>query len=316
MDEHTESQSQGSQGEHTTLTRTAPSDVVGLPDRNRVRAFLYGNWTSREVSAVYLWGVTGLVIAWFELEGAWPWFAGLFGNPDVPWNTISYTVGHMEIAWHPSSLVVVAVIVAAIYYGVALAPRRAPVTQDESYTAFAGAIHAALLGGSILVVLLGVTRHASKLDLSYWLYATIAIIGIIAPALRGLSHPHEPTLFTAVHALWERAHIVRYVLCAGLAVLAIHLALYPWPDYAHQSTTINKVSADGAVKLARDKIGKNSPLKFSTETRGDIPGASHTEEAWLVFFDKPGTYNSGCVVRVQSSTNIVELDASRCAPTP
>ena len=41
-----------------------------------------------------------------------------------------------------------------------------------------------------------------------------------------------PTLFKTVKYLQRRVHPLATVLVAGLAVLAVHLALYPWPDIA------------------------------------------------------------------------------------
>ena len=42
-----------------------------------------------------------------------------------------------------------------------------------------------------------------------------------------------PTLFGTVADLERRFHLAALVIAAGLAVLLIHLAFYPWPNIAH-----------------------------------------------------------------------------------
>ena len=66
-----------------------------------------------------------------------------------------------------------------------------------------------------------------------------------------------PTLFATIQALERRARVVAIVFAAGITVLLIHLALYPWPavipdlqdlhtSYAHHHHAVKKARRTAA----------------------------------------------------------------------
>jgi len=109
-----------------------------------------------------------------------------------------------------------------------------------------------------------------------------------------------PTLFLPLSALSKRFRSVPLVLAAGLSILVIHLALYPWPDLARESAKYAGLSASQARAKALEKMAIVNPsgtLRLTTQGKGS--DASH-REAWLVYFDPAGVGGqpSGCVVSV------------------
>jgi hypothetical protein len=44
-----------------------------------------------------------------------------------------------------------------------------------------------------------------------------------------------PSLITTLRDLERRVPLVALVVLAGLVILLIHLALYPWPDVSHHN---------------------------------------------------------------------------------
>jgi len=75
----------------------------------------------------------------------------------------------------------------------------------------------------------------TKYQIGYLIYgilaAAVAVTSILAFWFRTDGVPF-PTLFQSVKYLQRRLHWLATVLVGGLAVLAVHLALYPWPDIA------------------------------------------------------------------------------------
>jgi hypothetical protein len=73
----------------------------------------------------------------------------------------------------------------------------------------------------------------TKLQLGYAIYGTLFVLGVVVPSVLAYAFGRDvpfPTLFRTVALLRRRAHWVAVVIVAGLTVLAVHLALYPWPD--------------------------------------------------------------------------------------
>jgi hypothetical protein len=84
---------------------------------------------------------------------------------------------------------------------------------------------------------------------AYVLYGLLALIWLVVPTVVALvwKDPPFPTLFRSVRSLEESlrnrawphslgpvaAWLVGYVLLAGLVILLLHLALYPYPDITH-----------------------------------------------------------------------------------
>jgi hypothetical protein len=73
----------------------------------------------------------------------------------------------------------------------------------------------------------------SKYQIGYIIYGLIAVVFVIGPSVAASVAGKEapfPTLFRTVAYLERRQHWVALLILAGLAVLAVHLAMYPWPD--------------------------------------------------------------------------------------
>lgn len=207
----------------------------------------------REKWGYAVWAAVGLIIAIPEI-----WAAA--GSP--PWPTISATVGHLEALWNPVAIIVVALIAAAAVHAVrypwhrtgeiaarADHPRRGrtdngrytktPAPDDISevsvYAYFALAV-AAIVVGSLLAAMLS----NSKWVLAYVIYGLIAIFCVITPNTLAFWFRKDvpfSTLFRTVTDIERRWHPAALVIVAGLAVLLIHLAFYPWPDIFRHVTT-------------------------------------------------------------------------------
>ena len=200
----------------------------------------------RELWGYGVWGAMGVVIAVPEL-----WAAVAGDSSD--WPTISGTVGYLEY-WHVwVALVVIGVLVWAAFHAVryeaqrvAAEPPAEPATRAYRtpggrvsmhpprpgpvnavvYFAFALAV---VVGGSLWAYL---DRPHDRYRLGEVMYGLIAFFWMIVPALlaflRGRDVPF-PTLFATIQALERKARVVAVVFAAGIAILLIHLALYPWP---------------------------------------------------------------------------------------
>jgi hypothetical protein len=86
-----------------------------------------------------------------------------------------------------------------------------------------------VIGGSFLASALS----DNKWVLGYVIYGLIAFFGIIVPSVLAYGPtPDAPFagLFRTIADLEGRMHVVGLILLAGLVVLLIHLAFYPWPD--------------------------------------------------------------------------------------
>ena len=76
---------------------------------------------------------------------------------------------------------------------------------------------------------------------SFVLYGLIALFWILGPSLAALVGGHEapfPTLFITIKTLEDRlgplfGSLVAALIVAGLAILLLHLVLYPFPDITH-----------------------------------------------------------------------------------
>jgi hypothetical protein len=146
-----------------------------------------------------------------------------------------------------------------------------------------------------------------KLVLGYSIYGSLLVFGVVIPSLLvRVAHRDArfPSVWIPVEVLRKRFPVTPYVLVGGLAILVIHLALYPWPDITRESTTYAGLSARSAqskaVKRITDLRADLPALRYSTQTRGVAEG----KDAWLVFFT-PATGSgavpySGCVVATRN----------------
>jgi len=158
------------------------------------------------------------------------------------------------------------------------------------------------------VVAFAVNRFWSdeKLVLGYSIYGSLLVFGIVIPSLLvQVAHRDArfPSVWIPVAVLRDRFPVTPYLLVGGLAILVIHLALYPWPDITRESTSYAGLSARAAqskaVKRIRDLRAEMPALRYSTQTRGIADG----KDAWLVFFTPANGSGavpySGCVVAVR-----------------
>jgi hypothetical protein len=201
---------------------------------------------SYELWGYAVWFGMGLVIVVPEVTAA------IYSA--APWPTISGMTGHLEARWAWVALIVVALIVFAAYHAL-----RFPVTKtgplakqaDDRelgrtdggrFTRAPGAADpqdvpsfyfpfalVAVLAPSIAVAVL-VNR---RFMLAYVLYGTIALFWVAIPSVLAYWFARDvpwPTLFATIANLQRRLHLVGVIVAIGLSVLAIHLALYPWPS--------------------------------------------------------------------------------------
>jgi hypothetical protein len=203
--------------------------------------------TRREVWGYAVWGAMGVVIAVPELWAA-------IGGAAVEWPTISGTVGYLEY-WHVwVSIIVVGVLVWAAFNAVqyeaskrVAAPAPQP-PQGQAYRTPGGRlsrrepsdepVNAIVYFAVAIAVTVGLSlwsyldRPHDKYRLGEVMYALIALFWMVIPAayayIGGKDVPF-PTLFATIQALEQRLRLVAIVFAAGITVLLIHLALYPWP---------------------------------------------------------------------------------------
>jgi len=131
------------------------------------------------------------------------------------------------------------------------------------------------------------------------IYGALFVFGIVVPSILVLARRKVgfPSLFVTVAHLRERhdlkAVLATVVLSAGLAILVIHLAFYPWPEITKAPVEYAGLTANDAKPKANREVKKGQPdLKYSTQTRGVL----NAHEAWIVFFTSSDGADSGCVV--------------------
>jgi hypothetical protein len=275
---------------------------------------------AKEVGAGYLfWGVTIGVILLVELLGALGgWLEDHIGV-HVPWTTISGMVGHLEDLWPTTAVIVVAILAPAAFY--ALAPVEPPNELGPLRRSPSGRWYAKgdedrepgslrwtwgyppwlVFAICVVVAVVAVLLLDDDFHRAYVIYGTLFIFGIVVPSLLVLARRKVgfPSLFVTVAHLRERhdlkAVVATVALSAGLAILVIHLAFYPWPDITKAPVEYAGLTANEAKSKANREVKKGQPaLKYSTQTRGVI----NAHEAWIVFFTSPNGADSGCVVTV------------------
>jgi hypothetical protein len=211
---------------------------------------------TRELGGYVVWGLTAGVIASFELWAA-------IGTP--PWATISATVGHLEAQPGYGGLVAI-LVVALIVLGAAqavgyswsgaypligrdsAAQRASKRTKTGRLTMRPSADRDELSPLYILLalVVVGIVAWVVIVTVddswhrSYWIYGSIALLLVIFPnalAFFSKSDVPFPTLFRTIANLERHARPVALVVLAGLVVLLIHLAFYPWPHVPTNPTS-------------------------------------------------------------------------------
>ena len=304
---------------------TAASGDDSKDGHSRTRNF--PKLSSRERQAYLSWGVIVGAILVVELLGAIS--AGI--RNWIPWPTISSTVGHLEIAWSGVAVIVVALITAVAYLALrhgsarSRAARKTPPARElvsrvcstnppenETWSLWSlvcDLLALALVGlGAALVATL---TPASKHQLGYTIYGLLLVLGVIVPSIWAVAKPkQEPTLVSTIRSLHRRVPWISVVLISSLTVLVIHLAFYPWPDIQHESSKIGGLNGSQARQKGEHEISSRfgTRLEYRKEARGRLAN----NEVWLVYFDPPNQFDSGCVVAIENkSTVAVSAQCSR-----
>ncbi len=227
-----------------------PSPEAGaVPFRERW-AVRFRDLGSRQKWSYVVWSLVGLIIAVPEI-----WAAA--GSP--PWPTISATVGHLEALWNPVAILVVALIAAVAVHAVRYPwrrtgkieleghPRRGRTesgrftkTPDDGASVSVSAYFTLAVIVIIVGSVLAATLTSDRWVLAYVLYGLVAIFCIIIPNILAFWFKRDVpfwTLLRTVTDIERRWYPAALVVVAGLVVLLIHLAFYPWPDIFRHVTT-------------------------------------------------------------------------------
>jgi len=271
-----------------------------------------------------VWAAMGVVVGVPEI------WAAISGD-GFYWPTISGTVGHLEDKWSVVAVVPVAVLAASAYAlgrfkvgdVVVRTDDQATVRTQQGRLAKLGPATEALVTDenawkegrrewsafgyftqATIVVIAGSLIAAQSNDrwvVGYVLYSLIAVEWILIPNAAAYWRKRDApftTLFYTVRLLEDRLHAVAFLFLGGIAVLLIHLAVYPWPDLARDSASYAGLTPSKAEKKATDALSKKypgTPLKVSAQSKEVFDGS----KAWFVYFRGPRGY-SNCVVVVSS----------------
>jgi len=268
-------------------------------------------WLRSDTIQGYLfWGpVVGAILIAEVLAAAAKWTDKHLGF-SAHWPTISSTVGHFETLWPSTAAIVVAIIGAAAYF--VFAVPRTKKTDRGWLLVRGGGIRPLPYYTALVPIVATVAAGAAAgaaglhgLRLGYWIYGTLAVTGIVIPSLLVIAgfEAQFPTLFETLRRVEGRLHWVAVIVAAGLAILTIHLALYPWPDITKEPTQYAGLNANDArarAIVAVGALGKSAELKYSMQARGVD---NDDQEAWLVFFtSRNGTGAfGGCIVAVKDT---------------
>lgn len=319
--------------------------LIGHRARRYLTARFYGV-TRAEAWGFGIWGLMGVVVAVPEL-----WAAASGSGFAFP--TISSTTGHLEDIAPIVGIAPVAVLVMAGYAvlrypstsEVAPLPQEPPSPgQARTFRAVQRSDYGRLVRGeldlttgdvvatgrqewpvgwyfllvSAVIAIAGfaASRSNNKWHTGYVLYGLIAVLWILLPAAASYWAKRDVpflTLFFTLRSLERRLHLVAYAVAAGLGILLIHLALYPWPDLARTSSqyaglTPGHAQEQAEAAVAQLRNGKSS-LFFGTKYRG----IAHEHEAWFVYFRTPNGGASGCVV-VLTKQNLAASTGCRTRP--
>ena len=200
--------------------------------------------TAREVWGYSTWLFFGLV---FGLPESWA------GAANPPWPTLSDTIGHLEALW-PGTRVVVVVLITLVAYSVARyppghtgefpmregEPRRARTSNGRlvgsvsSVSPVPALVYIPLALGVVAVgSLIAAVTSSDRFVLGCVLYGLFAIFCVIVPNLLAYWFARDvpfPTFFRTIADLDHRWRPAAMIIVAWLAVLAFHLAFFPWPD--------------------------------------------------------------------------------------
>ena len=271
---------------------------VGRVERNGYRFW------GPVVAAILVTEVLGALADWLNRKRIF----------DVKWPTISSTVGHLETQ-SPILAVLVVGTLAIVAFEAATSPARRRVNGRPVYHRVRHAqrtrfydwwvvLAIVVVGGFLSVAVF----HWDKYEVGYTIYGLFLVFGILVPgalayfAGRIVSFPG---LVFTVRKLERRLHWVAAVVVAGLAILLVHLALYPWPDLVRESTSYAGIGRADAVAAAEQRVAPT--LSFRSAVRGEFAD----RDAWLIAFEPSRGFGSGCVVAVRKGEH-----GTTSAPSP
>jgi hypothetical protein len=215
----------------------------------------------REFAGYAVWGATGAVIAVPELWAA-------VDSENVPFPTISGTVGYIEY-WHTwVGVVIIGILVWAAFHSIKYKtgvgggnrtpggrfargkPAPAPIGVVGAIIYYVLAL-AVVIGGPLVVLAI---RPHDKYLLGEVLYGSIGFFGMLVPSVFGVIRRKDvpfPTLFWTIQKLEQHLRPVAVVFAAGITVLLIHLALYPWPGVIPDLQDLHKKNQDLQHKIRK-----------------------------------------------------------------
>ena len=193
-----------------------------------------------EKRGYWLWGPLAVFIAVPEILAA----LSKHLQSVIPWPTISNMTGHLESLQNWVALIPVALITIVAYNVIAYPSSRREYgrairrgKEDEVEELSRGGLYVifVLVAGSA-TGLIAYAADAPKYWLGYALYSVLALFAIVVPSVLAYWKGKilgAPPLFRTIADLQKRWHWVAAALVAGLVVLLVHLALYPWPTFNH-----------------------------------------------------------------------------------
>jgi hypothetical protein len=277
--------------------------------------FLAAGRVSRaERNGYRFWGPVVAAIVVTEVLGALADWLNRRTIFHVEWPSLSSTVGHLETQ-SPILAVLVVGTIAVVAFEAATSPARRRVNGRPVYHRVRRqqptrlydwwvVLAVVVVGGFLSVAVF----HWDKYEVGYTIYGLFFVFGIVVPgalAYFGGMIVSFPGLIYTVRKLERRLHWVAAAVVAGLAILLVHLALYPWPDLVRESTSYAGLGRADAVAAAEKRVA--AALSFRSADRGEFGG----KDAWLITFEPPGGFGSGCVVAVRKG-----VDRTTATPSP
>jgi hypothetical protein len=282
-----------------------------------LRATPVGRWLEREFLAsghvkraekngYRFWGPVVVAILVTEVLGALADWLHRRTILEIKWPTISSTVGHLETLSPILAVLVVGGIAAVAFEAVTYPPRRRVggravyhrVRRQEPTRYYDWWVVVGIV--AIGIVLSVFVFHWDKYEVGYTIYGLLLCFGILVPtvlAYFGGMIVSFPGLIFTVRKLERRLHWVAVLVVAGLAILLVHLALYPWPDLVRDSTSYAGLGRSDAIAAAEQQIRGN--LSFRSASRGEFGG----NDAWILTFEPANSFGSACVVAVRKGDN-------------
>jgi hypothetical protein len=142
----------------------------------------------------------------------------------------------------------------------------------------------------------------------YVMYSLIAVLGIVIPNVIAYSQRTRTdvpftTMFATLRNLERRLHFTAIVIAAGVAILLIHLAVYPWPDLARESASYAGLTPSKARDKASEALAQKGITAFDVSAQNK--GVFNGRKIWFVYFLADDKY-SDCFVRVSKGSSHVE----------